>query len=250
MKPQHKVRQAASIILLRPAKQNGVEVFLTRRPEGMAFLGGMYCFPGGAVQNDDCSEAMMRCTSGLSPSDARKIVGAHFSPREALGLWVAGIRELFEEVGVLLAVNKSGQPWVAGKDRTIDPADRYAALLEKNLSFRSLLESEKLLCDASSLAYFSHWQTPEEAPIRFDTRFFLAVLPKDQAPLPTSPEVVRSLWLTPDRALELFADDELPMIFPTFASLRTLADFEALDNVWREYGSNFSAASKNAARDR
>jgi hypothetical protein len=75
-------------------------------------------------------------------------------------------------------------------------------------------------------------------------------LPKDQAPLPTSPEVVHSLWLTPDRALELFADDELPMIFPTFASLRTLADFEALDNVWREYGSNFSAASKNAARDR
>ena len=251
MKAQQKLRQAATIILLRPAKRNGFEVFLTRRPEGMAFLGGMYCFPGGAVQSDDCSEAMMRCTSGLSPSDARKIVGAHFSPRKALGLWVAGIREVFEEVGVLLAVNKSRQPWVAEKDRRIvDLAERHAALLEKVSSFRSLVESEELLCDTSSLAYFSHWQTPEEAPIRFDTRFFLAALPKDQAPLPTSPEVVHSLWLTPDRALELFAGDELPMIFPTFASIRRLADFESLDSVWKEYGSNLSDASKKAPEDR
>jgi 8-oxo-dGTP pyrophosphatase MutT (NUDIX family) len=250
MKAQQKLRQAATIILLRPAKQNGFEVFLTRRPEGMAFLGGMYCFPGGAVQNDDCSEAMMRCTSGLSPRDARTIVGAHFSPREALGLWVAGIRELFEEVGVLLAVNKSEQSWVTEKDRRIDLVGRHAALLEKTSSFRSLLESEELFCDTSSLAYFSRWQTPEESPIRFDTRFFLAVLPKDQAPLPTSPEVVHNLWLTPDRALALFAGAELPMIFPTFASLRTLADFESLDSVWREYGSNVSAAAKNAAGDR
>jgi 8-oxo-dGTP pyrophosphatase MutT (NUDIX family) len=250
MKAQHKSRQAATIILLRPAKQNGFEVFLTRRPEGMAFLGGMYCFPGGAVQNDDCSAAMMRCTYGLSPNDARNIVGAHFSPPEALGLWVAGIRELFEEVGILLAVNKSGQPWVAEKDRSIDLAGRHGALLERASSFRSLLESEELLCDTSSLAYFSHWQTPEEAPIRFDTRFFLAALPKAQALLPTSPEVVHSLWLTPDRALELFAEDELAMIFPTFASIRTLADFESLDSVWRAYGSNFSAVSKKDAGDR
>jgi 8-oxo-dGTP pyrophosphatase MutT (NUDIX family) len=250
MKAQQKLRQAATIILLRPAKQNGFEVFLTCRPEGMAFLGGMYCFPGGAVQNDDCSESMMRRTSGLSPSDARKILGAHFSPREALGLWVAGIRELFEEVGVLLAVNKSRQPWVAEKDRRIDLANKHAALLEKGLSFRLLLESEELLCDTHSLAYFSHWQTPEESPIRFDTRFFLAALPKDQAPLPTSPEVIYSLWLTPDRALELFAGDELPMIFPTFASIRTLADFESLDSVWKEYGSNLSDASKKTPEDR
>ena len=91
---------------------------------------------------------------------------------------------------------------------------------------------------------------PKRSPIRFDTRFFLAALPKDQTPLPTSPEVIHSLWLTPDRALELFAGDELPMIFPTFASLRTLADFESLDSVWKEYGSNFAAAVKNAAGDR
>src|SRR5262249_33041533 len=116
----------------------------------------------------------------------------------------------------------------------------------KTLNFRSLLESEELLCDASRLAYFSHWQTPEEIAIRFDTGFFLAAVPKGQTPLPTSLEVSHSLWLTPDRALELFVEDQLPMIFPTFASLRTLADFDSLESVLKEYRPRLSRVSSKA----
>jgi len=33
----------------------------------------------------------------------------------------------------------------------------------------------------------------------------------------------------------LFAKDELPMIFPTFASLRTLADFDSQESVFKEF---------------
>jgi hypothetical protein len=121
-------------------------------------------------------------------------------------------------------------------------------LIKKTLSFRSLLESEELLCDASRLAYFSHWQTPEEIAIRFDTRFFLATLPKEQTPLPTSLEVTHSLWLTPDRALELFAENQLQIIFPTFASLRTLADFDSLESVLKEYRPRLSTVSSKAPR--
>jgi 8-oxo-dGTP pyrophosphatase MutT (NUDIX family) len=179
---------------------------------------------------------MLHRCYGLLPTGARKILGAHFSPRVALGLWVAGMRELFEEAGILLAVNKSGKPWVVERDRQPSFADWRAALLEKTLNFCSLLESEKLLCDASKLIYFSHWQTPGQLAIRFDTRFFLAVLPEGQVPFPTSPEVAHSLWLTPDRALKLFAEDHLPIIFPTFTSLRTLADFESLESVLKEFG--------------
>ena len=243
MKGQDKSKLAATVILLRPTETNGFEVFLTRRPDEMAFLGGMYCFPGGALRQDDCSPAMLGICHGLSPVDARKIVGSQFSPAQALGLWIAGIRELFEEAGILLAVNSLGQPWAAEQDHISNLAAKHAALLKKTLSFRSLLESEGLLCDASRLAYFSHWQTPEEISMRFDTRFFLARLPKVQTPLPSSPEVTDSLWLTPDRALELFAKDKLPMIFPTFASLRTLADFESLESVLKEYGPKLSAVT-------
>jgi hypothetical protein len=35
--------------------------------------------------------------------------------------------------------------------------------------------------------------------------------------------------------MKLFADKELPMIFPTFAALRTLADFQTLESVFQEF---------------
>jgi 8-oxo-dGTP pyrophosphatase MutT (NUDIX family) len=226
------LKQAATVILLRPGQPRGFEVLLTRRPAGMAFLGGMYCFPGGTLRDEDCSDAMVRRARGLTPKQARDIVGAHFTPRKALGLWLAAIRELFEEVGVLLAGKVSGERLTLGKAQL---GQMHAALLEKCLSFQALLENENLLCDTDRLHYFSHWQTPADVATRFDTRFFLTALPEDQTPLPTSSEVAHSLWVTPDRALKLFAKAELPMIFPTFASLRTLADFDTLDSVLREF---------------
>jgi 8-oxo-dGTP pyrophosphatase MutT (NUDIX family) len=226
-------KEAATVILLRPAQPRGFEVLLTRRSATMAFLGGMYCFPGGTLRDEDCSDAMLRRAAGLTPNQAREIVGAHFAPRKALGLWLAAIRELFEEVGILLASKVSGERLTLANGRL---GQIHAALLEKSLSFQALLEKENLLCDAARLHYFSHWQTPADVAIRFDTRFFLASLPEDQTPLAASHEVAHNLWLTPDRALQLFAKAELPIIFPTFASLRTLADFDTLDRVLSEYG--------------
>jgi hypothetical protein len=61
-------------------------------------------------------------------------------------------------------------------------------------------------------------------------------LPSGQTPLATSYEVTHSVWLTPDRAMQLFTRGELPMIFPTFATLRTLADFNTLESVLGEFG--------------
>jgi len=115
-------------------------------------------------------------------------------------------------------------------------------MLGKSLSFLALLESEGLRCNLSGLAHFSYWQTPAQFSMRFDTRFFIAALPENQNPLATSDEVAHSLWLTPDRAMQLFAAGELPMIFPTFAALRTLADFDTLESVFKEFRPTHSAA--------
>jgi 8-oxo-dGTP pyrophosphatase MutT (NUDIX family) len=230
-----KPRPAATVILLRPSKPTGFEVFLTRRPEHMPFLGGMYCFPGGGVNSEDFSaEVIARC-SGVTPDQAHRIVGAQFRPLEALGFWIAAVRELFEEVGILLAVSQSGTPVTMDETQAHRIAEKHRALLGKSLTFLSLLESENLGCDLSRLGYFSHWQTPEQNSMRFDTRFFIAGLPENQTPLPTSFEVAHSLWLAPDRAIGLFERGELPLIFPTFASLRTLADFETLESVFKEF---------------
>lgn len=231
-----KPKQAATVILLRRAEAKGFEVFLTRRPDSMPFLGGMYCYPGGTVTKDDFIPRMIERSTGLTAKQAQKLLGAHYSPVEAIGFWIASIREVFEEVGVLLAAEQSGAPLILDANRAARLAETHAALLNKSISFLELLESEKLVCDLAGLVHFSYWQTPSQVPMRFDTRFFIATLPDGQTPLPTSYEVTHSLWLTPDRAMQMFSRGELPMIFPTFAALRTLADFETLDSVLREFG--------------
>ena len=236
MSDTRKPKPAATVILLRRAGANGFEVFFTRRPDGMPYLGGMYCYPGGTVSKDDITPPMVERCSGLTPKQARKILGAHYRPSEAIGYWVASVREAFEEIGVLFAVEESGAALRLDAGRSKRLAEKHAALLAKSMSFRELLESEKLLCDLSSLSYFSYWQTPSQIKMRFATRFFIAPLPIGQTPLATSYEVTHSVWLTPDRAMQLFTRGELPMIFPTFAALRTLADFNNLESVLCEFG--------------
>jgi hypothetical protein len=109
-------------------------------------------------------------------------------------------------------------------------------IVRRESSFTAMLEGENLHCDAGRLRYFSYWRTPEEFPMRFDTRFFIAVVPSDQTPLERSEEVTDSLWIEPERALKLAGEKKLSVIFPTYSSLRALADFETVDTVLKEYG--------------
>jgi 8-oxo-dGTP pyrophosphatase MutT (NUDIX family) len=212
----------------------------------MPFLGGMYCFPGGAVAKEDSTPSMIQHCRGITGEHARKIAGAQFSPRQALGFWVAAVRELFEEVGVLLALDSCGARIDQTRVRRL--VEKHQARRDKSSTFFALLESEEFYCDLSSLAYLSHWQTPAETPLRFDTRFFLTALPEDQTPLETSEEVTHSVWLTPELAMQRYARGELPMIFPTFASLRTLADFASVEAVMKEFGRHPRGYSRSPVR--
>jgi 8-oxo-dGTP pyrophosphatase MutT (NUDIX family) len=248
-----KPQSAASVILLRPAHPEGFKVFLTRRRDEMPILGGTYCFPGGSVHESDYADGMLRRCRGLSAAAAQKIVGAHLPPRQALGFWVAAVRDLFEEVGVLLAVKETGEPLTWDAKLQVRLLEKSAACRNGSLTFQSFLESENLFCAAAGLAYFSHWQTPATPSSSIDWRLFLMAIPDDQAPLekwmPTgepwarverSTEIAHSLWLAPDRALQLFSRGELPMAFATFASLRTLADFGSVKSVLKEFQPEFT----------
>ena len=237
MKRETERINATAVVLLRPGNSADFEIFLTRPPRGMNNSAQTYAFPGGIIRKEDYTDKMLRRCRGLSRTEARGILGAHLAPALALGHWVAAVRELFEATGVLLAAHMEGSP-LALND--IDARARFArhhrALLKHDIDFQTLLEIENLLCDAARLSYFSHWQTPSQLPGRSDTRFFLTVLPQDQTPLSaSSQEVLQSVWVTPDRGLSLFERGELPMAFSTFASLRTLADFDSLESLSREY---------------
>ncbi len=190
----------------------------------MRFLGGFYVFPGGTVHRDDYSPSTLTRCRALTGDDARKILGGSHDPDEALGHWVAVVRELFEEVGVLLCVTESG----ADIDLTMDATKqriefKRQEIVKKQLDFGAFLESENLYCDLSRAVYFDHWVTPEIYSMRFDTRFYAAVLPMNQAPLARSEEVTHSLWIKPDEALARIDRRDFPILPPTTTVLNSLA---------------------------
>ena len=230
-----KPEQLIAVILVREAHPRAVEVLLTRRPDELPVIGGKYGFPAGAVHKSDHAANLLRRCRGLSGEAARKILGAHFSPREALGFWIAAVRTLFEEVGILIAVNENGEPLAWAAELRVQLLKKRAALRDGFLTFQSILESENLFCDAAKFAYFCHWQTPVAPSSSADTRFFLAAVPDNHASLAAASEINTSSWLAPDRALQLFNRGELSMAFPTFASLRTLADFGSVNSLLTEF---------------
>jgi 8-oxo-dGTP pyrophosphatase MutT (NUDIX family) len=228
-------KEAATTILVRPDSSGAFEVLLTRRPAGMKFLGGFYVFPGGTIRKEDYGSTALSHCRGLTAERAQQLLGSTLSPEFCLGHWIACVRELFEEVGVLLCASQQDVGSVPNSSGFKDWLEaKHQALLQGGLSFQNFLQSENLLCDLSRIRYFSHWQTPSEFRSRFDTRFFLASLPEGQTPLAVSPEVTEISWVTPDQALKLYGQDKLPIIFPTFATLRTLADFDSFQILARE----------------
>lgn len=229
-------RFASTVVLLRPDEDGRYEILLTRRPPEMRFLGGFYVFPGGAVHKDDYSAKVLDRCRGLSENDAQEILGKRYDPGLALGHWVAGIRELFEEVGVLLCETTSGEP-IELRDETIKAKfeAKRRAIVSGKLDLGEFLESEGLWCDLSRIIYFFHRVTPEFYPMRFDTRFYLAPLPAHQTPLPRSEEVTNSVWIKPAEALSAVYDNDFPILPPTTTVLETLAQVRSWGDLRAKY---------------
>lgn len=225
---------ASTVVLVRPDESGGFEVFMNRRPEKMATYAGVYVFPGGCVEKDDCSQEMVALAHGLAPAEARAALESELDGEVCLGHWVAAVRELFEEAGIQFFVNPAAQ--YTDETKLFQRlASKRQALQRGELNLSSLLAAERLACDLSRLKYFSHRITPEHYKIRFDTRFYLAALPKDQTPLPTSEEVAESLWVTPEKALAESESGKFPMMPPTIAVLRTLARYPAWGKLCEAY---------------
>jgi 8-oxo-dGTP pyrophosphatase MutT (NUDIX family) len=212
---------ASTVVMLRSDQKTGFEVYLNRRPDHMDTYAGVYVFPGGRVEESDCSAAMLDLTRGITAAQAREKLGADLPLKLCLGFWVAAVRELFEEVGVHLFL---GQTNSADPSRELVEriAKKRPMLQRGEIDFAGLLTAERVYCDLSRLIYFFHRVTPEHYPTRFDTRFYLAALPPDQVPLAVSEEVSESLWVSPRVALERFEKGEFPIMPPTVMVLRIL----------------------------
>ena len=202
----------------------------------MRFLGGYYVFPGGTVHQNDYSAKVLERCRGLSESDAQKILGNRHDPEVAMGHWIAAVRELFEEVGVLLCESMA-KVGIDLREKTIQERfeTKRQAIVGERLDFGEFLESEGLYCDLSRIVYFFHRVTPEFYPMRFDTRFYLALLPAHQTPLASSEEVTHSVWIKPEKALAQVYQRDFPILPPTTTVLEDLAAIDTWNDLRARY---------------
>ena len=121
---------------------------------------------------------------------------------------VAAIRETWEECGVLLA--------------------EAGAAPEAEGEFAAMLAARGLAPAISGLAHFAHWITPVNVPKRFDTHFFLAAAPEDQAALHDGQETVDSVWIRPADALAEGIAGTKKLVFPTRMNLTKLARHDSV----------------------
>jgi len=211
-------------MLLREAS-SGIEVLMTRRHEKLAFMGGLWVFPGGTLRPEDASQRTLARIADHADAPClrlRTLNGASLTTQECLGLMVAACRETFEETGVLLAVDARGHSC---------PVETFARLQSERASvaadpqhFAIMLEREQLWLDAGRLVYWAHWITPSSAPRRFDTRFFALALGPGQAIAADTTETTECRWMRPDEVVSLARNGELPLAQPTLCTLIDLLD--------------------------
>lgn len=202
------MKPAATVMLIRDGEDHGVavpgiQVFMLRRTLGAAFGSGMYVFPGGRVEQ----------------SDGEDIDHAHR---------VAAIRECFEEAGVLLALDTDGKHVTDGH-----PAlDARQGVYDGTIDLAALCAEHALEPAVDELAFVSHWITPAgESARRFDTRFYVAPAPPEQASTHDDNETIDSLWISPADALARQAAGEMTMMPPTIVNLRFLSGFDTVTDA-------------------
>lgn len=193
-------KDAAAVILVRPnTYPEDPEIFLVRRSEKLAFLGGFYAYPGGQVDRADTEVAVSGCPD-----------------RDAAAAMSAGARELFEELGVLIA---------RGSD-TLTKGQR-ASLLDDlasgRMSWPQLLHHYDLHLNAEDFTFVGRWVTPPFSARRFDTWFFLVTCPAKQDPKVVPGELESGEWVAASRAYERWCSSEILAVPPTIHALKTLA---------------------------
>jgi 8-oxo-dGTP pyrophosphatase MutT (NUDIX family) len=231
--PRVEPKPAASVILVRAARPGAVEpleVYLVRRQKGMRFLGGFYAFPGGKVDGADGASGMVARCYGLGADEAEAIFpGSHGQP--ALAFWVAAVRELVEETGLVLACDDGGRAVDVESPGFPRAAEQFRQALMAGEPFVDLLAASGWRCDVRPLRYFSHFVTPRSSPIRFSARFFLCPAPADQAPRLFTEETSEGFWMPPGEGYRRFRAREMAMAEPAEYGLAYLAQFGSLDEL-------------------
>jgi glyoxylase-like metal-dependent hydrolase (beta-lactamase superfamily II)/8-oxo-dGTP pyrophosphatase MutT (NUDIX family) len=189
-------KDAGSIIILKDA--DDPKLLWVKRNDRLAFMGGFHAFPGGQLDKEDMETPVRGCAG------------------DEAAMRACAAREVFEEVGVLLA---------EGADRlsAAEIAEARRAMAAGEKTFLQIIRENDLALSGEALAAAGRWVTPPFAPRRFDTWFFLAWLPENQEALVETSELETAEWVRPAEALARWQRGEIIMAPPTLHAIRTLA---------------------------
>jgi len=226
------LKKATTVILLRE-QTRGFEVYLLKRSEKSSFMPGNFVYPGGMVDPEDSHSDIYGLCKGVSPEEAQRILGTSLPLGEGLNYWVAGIRELFEEAGILLAYDREGTLLSSQIPAHRELMARYRQSIQTGAaSIIRMACDEHLFLAADQVQYYGHWITPEAYPQRFDTYFFLARHPIGQETSHDEKEMTMGIWLSPQEALERNLKGEMVLSPPTLKTVEDLSMFTSLGDLF------------------
>ena len=214
------IRDASTVIVLREADA-GLETFMLCRHQRSGFMGGAHVFPGGKVDPSDSEPGWLERIDRPADELAQQLGEA--DAKAGLGLLVAAVRETFEEAGVLLARTADGSDLPSARER-----------LHRGSPFLELATQLDMAIDSTLLAPYARWITPKMESRRFDTRFYIAVLPSGQTASHDGTETTSAVWLQPANALDDMLAGRIKLAPPTVRTLQWLADFEDLSSVFAD----------------
>ena len=216
---------AASVIIAKNTAGSGFQILLIARHPASRFAAGQYAFPGGRIEPEDGAPGVELHCRGLTNKSAATMLALQESS-QPLRFWVAAIREVFEEVGLLYACGTDGRLVGPERDQSVE---RQGAVKGESGSFLKMIQAHGLQLALDRLHYFAYWITPEERPLRFTTRFFVAPAPPEQDVLLDTRESTDFRWLSPGEALAENRRGNLPLHFPTIKLLEELSRFADSD---------------------
>jgi 8-oxo-dGTP pyrophosphatase MutT (NUDIX family) len=227
-------KDAATVILVQLSKDSGWEIFLARRHQKQSFMAGAYVFPGGQLEETDNDPQLENYIETTDVFDPRRLLQDNNLPTEkARGLFIAAIRETFEEAGILLGGKTTGNFVSFYDENVLKRFNNYRPELNASqITLVEIVRKEKILLFPNALIPYAHWITPEFEKMRFSTRFFLAKLPPCQTPVADAAELTESLWVTPQKALEMQRQQKIILMPPTLKTIEELAAFKDMDELF------------------
>ena len=210
-----KLIPAATILILRD--EPTFQVLMIERHANIEFAGGALVFPGGRIDDADADPGWVDYTNGTANQS-----------EEMHAARIAAIREAFEETGILLARDRSGNPVLPSLVEALD--GRRSEIEKDATAFQAMIREEDLRLALDDLTLYARWVPPSHSQHkRFDTMFFAARMPEGQQAREDGNEATEALWIAPHAALAACDQGERKLIFPTYRNLELLGVTEDVE---------------------